>query len=281
MPRRTTSCKWTANKEAELDMQEKQATPVVDIETILPTTETAKTTESTNSNSLMEFMREAFKQMKEDNETLNKKIDSNNETLKPQMEKNNETLKKQMKEDNETLSKKIDSNNETLKQQMERNKKALGETLRQQLEDYTEQVKQQIMETNKRIESTNEVVLQFREDLINQINNVEDNNKIRVEILQQETQEKLKKLNDKMEEQIEHIGNDLGQVRHQVTHNKERIEDIQKRELINIREELEMLRNRPISYTHIPLGEGKETINFKDYNRNPLEFLERIEELIS
>ena len=47
-------------------MLEKEATPVEDIETILPTTET-------NSNRLMEFMREAFKQMKDD-------IDRNNET---------------------------------------------------------------------------------------------------------------------------------------------------------------------------------------------------------
>ena len=76
-------------------MQEKEATPVEDIETVLPTAEPNKTTESANSNSLMEFMKETFKQMKEDNES------------------NNKTLKKQTKEDNDTLNKKIEKNNET------------------------------------------------------------------------------------------------------------------------------------------------------------------------
>ena len=71
------------------------------------------------------------------------------------------------------------------------------------------------------------------------------------------------------------------QVRYQVNNNKEKIEEIQKRELINIREELEVLRNRPMSYTHIPLGENRKIINFKEYRKNPLEFLERLEELIS
>ena len=77
------------------------------------------------------------------------------------------------------------------------------------------------------------------------------------------------------------MGNNLGQVRHQINSNKEKIEEIQKIELINFREELEVLRNRPMSYTHIPLGENRETINFKEYRENRLEFLERLEELIS
>ena len=71
-----------------------------------------------------------------------------------------------------------------------------------------------------------------------------------VEILQQETQEKLEKLQDKMEEHNDHIDNKLGQVQSQVNNNKEKIEEIQCRELINIREELEILRNRLINYTH-------------------------------
>ena len=44
-------------------MQEKEATPVEEIETILPTAETNKTTESVHSHNLMEFMKEAFKQV--------------------------------------------------------------------------------------------------------------------------------------------------------------------------------------------------------------------------
>ena len=42
-------------------------------------------------------------------------------------------------------------------------------------------------------------------------------------------------------QQYNHIGNNLGQVQYQVNNNKEKIEEIQRRELINIREELEVL----------------------------------------
>ena len=75
-------------------------------------------------------------------------------------------------------------------------------------------------------------------------------------MLKQETQERIEKLQDNVNEQIDHIGNNLGQVQHQVTSSKERIEEIQQRELINIRE-LEVLRHRTMSYTHIPLGENR------------------------
>ena len=61
-------------------MQEKEATPVEEIETILPTTET-------NSNSLMEFMKESFKQMEKNNEGhIKEDINRNNETLKQDKE---------------------------------------------------------------------------------------------------------------------------------------------------------------------------------------------------
>ena len=36
-----------------------------------------------------------------------------------------------------------------------------------------------------------------------------------------------------------------------------------------------------MSYTQIPLGENRDVINFKEYRRNPLEFLERLEEMFS
>ena len=53
MPRRSTSTKRTAQAAGELDMQNKDATPVEDIELLLPTEETDKTTESVNVNRLM------------------------------------------------------------------------------------------------------------------------------------------------------------------------------------------------------------------------------------
>ena len=63
--------------------------------------------------------------------------------------------------------------------------------------------------------------------------------------------------------------------------NRDKVEEIWRRELINIREELEIIRNRPMNYTPVPWGENREVINFKDYRRIPLEFLVRLEELLT
>ena len=52
-------------------------------------------------------------------------------------------------------------------------------------------------------------------------------------------------------------------------------------ELINIREELEILRNRPMCYTQNTIPDSRDTINFGDYKRNPIEFLERVNEWLN
>ena len=70
---------------------------------------------------------------------------------------------------------------------------------------------------------------------------MEDNNKIRIATVQQETQEKLDKIQKTVSRQIEHINSDIGQVKSQVGHNSEGTEDSQHKELINIKEELEIL----------------------------------------
>ena len=48
----------------------------------------------------------------------------------------------------------------------------------------------------------------------------------------------------------------------------------------NLQERLEALRDTPILNTHTCHGENREVINFQDYRRNPMEFLERMEEVI-
>ena len=50
---------------------------------------------------------------------------------------------------------------------------------------------------------------------------------------------------------------------------------------MNIREELEMIQSRPFSVSNIQTTDNREGINFKNYKKNPMEFLERIEENIT
>ena len=43
-------------------------------------------------------------------------------------------------------------------------------------------------------------------------------------------------------------------------------------------EEMEVIRNRPTSFTNFPIKEHREWSNFRQYKRKPMEFLARIEE---
>ena len=62
----------------------------------------------------------------------------------------------------------------------------------------------------------------------------------------------------------------------QIKINKNSIMEIDQREK-NLQERLEALRDTPILNTHTCHGENREAINFQDYRRNPMEFLERME----
>ena len=78
------------------------------------------------------------------------------------------------------------------------------------------------------------------------INNIEINNKISVTEIQAETQEKLDEVQINMAGRIETVNNEIIQMKTQVDHNKGSIENIQNQELINIKESIENLQNRPM-----------------------------------
>ena len=76
--------------------------------------------------------------------------------------------------------------------------------------------------------------------------------------------------------EIQHNANRLDE---QIKINKNSIMEIDQREK-NLQERLEALRNTPILNTHTCHSENREVINFQNYRRNPMEFLERMEEFI-
>ena len=53
----------------------------------------------------------------------------------------------------------------------------------------------------------------------------------------------------------------MNNVKGQVINNKEKIEEIHQRELVNIREELEMIRSRPFSVSNVQPTDNREVIN--------------------
>lgn len=81
-------------------------------------------------------------------------------------------------------------------------------------------------------------------------------------------------------DKFETINRSVGEVRLQVDNNEKKMEEIQQKELINIREELENLRNRPVNFMTNSWKEEKEMINFKEYRKNPVEFLGRIDDFL-
>ena len=60
--------------------------------------------------------------------------------------------------------------------------------------------------------------------------------------------------------------------------NKEKIEELRQREILQMREEIEIIRNRPAQGPYIQPTDNRDVINFKNYKKNPIEFLEQVDE---
>ena len=65
-----------------------------------------------------------------------------------------------------------------------------------------------------------------------------------------------------------------------VNKNKNKIEEISRREL-QIQEEVDSWRDRTCQHNHVTNHDNRESINFRNYKRNPMEFLKRLEELVT
>ena len=66
----------------------------------------------------------------------------------------------------------------------------------------------------------------------------------------------------------------------QVSGNKEKIENIHHIQL-NMQEEMDRINIRPTCSTQHTMLENRESVNFREYRRNPIGFLERIDEGLS
>ena len=77
-------------------------------------------------------------------------------------------------------------------------------------------------------------------------------------ILHKDTQEQLEILQNKVGEQYNQAETKIIQVQNQVTNNRERIEEIQQKDINNLKEEIEVLKLRPINYIPTIIGEIKK-----------------------
>ena len=190
-----------------------------------------------------------------------------------------------MKADFRQINEKIDSSNERTKEEFReihekiiRMSESINDGI-DKINDNTDEKIKNIKETiSQRVDQTKEELIGLKEELTTRINNMEINNKISVTEVQAETQEKLDEVQINIAGRIEIVNNEITQIKTQVDQNKGTVENIQNQELINIKESIENLQNRPMYLAHHIAPDQKENINFKIYRGNPIEFLGRIDE---
>ena len=156
-------------------------------------------------------------------------------------------------------------------------KEEMKQQVIQQLREYREETIQQITETNEkleetleRLEKTNENISEIREEVINKINNVEGENKRRIEECHEETAKRCEQMDQDIHqvreenqkeiaavrtdvgERMEGVYSNLNKIDSKVDKNKQRIDEMHRMEE-SLREELDAWRDRPcnLSLIHI------------------------------
>ena len=82
-------------------------------------------------------------------------------------------------------------------------------------------------------------------------------------------------------EKCEEVSVKVDAIKHQVSNDKDQLTERQQREFNDIRDEMHRLRTLPNILSGLTHLEGREQIDFRAYVKNPLEFLERVEEVIN
>lgn len=74
----------------------------------------------------------------------------------------------------------------------------------------------------------------------------------------------MEQIQEKITEKIGNVDTKINRVTEQINVNSRRIEEINQRNLVNIREALEAIKNKPIQLSNLQMWESREVINFKD-----------------
>ena len=121
---------------------------------------------------------------------------------------------------------------------------------------------------------------QVPENINIRINHIEEDSSAKIESIKKK-QEELMRAQTNFGARCEEITATVNDVRDQVHSDKEKMAEVQQREFNNFREEINLFRNQPIQMSGIPNMDNRETINFRTYKKNPMEFIERVEESIA
>ena len=97
--------------------------------------------------------------------------------------------------------------------------------------------------------------------------------------VREENQKEIAVIRIDLGERMEGVYSNLNKIDSKVDKNNQRIDEMHRREE-KLQEEVDAWCDRPYNTNHIISTDSRDTINFRNYKRNPIEFLKRVEELI-
>ena len=150
--------------------------------------------------------------------------------MKEELKQNNQKNLEELKEE---LSKTIENNNEQINKKIE--KEMTG-------------IRQEISEINGKWENTSQELQQTKEDFGNRMTNHEEDSQIQMESIQTATEENITQVRTDFGKKCRDIDAAISEVCGQGQHNRDKMEEIQKREIAKIREELGLI-NSCLLYT--------------------------------
>lgn len=257
MAKRSTSNRRNKITEMEVNMEEKEAQPTIELETETGNVEEVQHDQpaQTEGIGMMEMIR--------------KLMEDNRNELKKQMTDNNKKIEDVIKQMTD-INKKMDDNSKKMEENINRK---LEDTINKKMDDTNKKMD----DNNKKLEDVSKQMTEYNETIKQQILDIREQvqqNSLELQSMKEEAIENTKKI----EEKVTTINTNVETINNQVQDNTGKIEEINKKELVNIREELERIKNRPVGLTCHQARDNREIINFRNYQRNPMEFLERVEE---
>lgn len=245
--------------------------------------------------SMNDNLNKKLDEQKLNNDELNKKLDEqkqNHDVLSKKLDDYNDNLDKKLddhkREINNSLNKKLDDNNKVMNANFDRR----VNDLKQEIVSNNERLENKIVElqlaSEKQAEKTSQgidearlEIEQFKNNVTTQVKEIENKCTRNSDNLEQKLTEQMLRREEELEDRLITIDVEIKQIEGQAVDNKEEIEKMKQQEIVDIRKELEEIRNRATPIINYHTKDNSELLNFREYKRNPIEFLNRFEEIIN
>lgn len=227
------------------------------------TVEKEQPKETDHLQAIMEMLRQNAEETK-------KELQKNAAETKKEMKKNLEEMKKNAEETKKKVIK------EVTKEMEEQNSK-LRTDIREQIEVYQTEVNQHLQEFNDKWDQTQTEIQQVKEDL--QVQMIHSEEELRSQITEVRRLNKEEITHNAI--QIDENRTEISRVHNIAMSNRVSIDEIKFQEMSQIKDELDLLRTRPMLDAHHTTQELRDTINFKNHKRNPMEFITRLDEYLT